>query len=207
MTERGPSEIRITRVYTRSGDKGETGLVGGGRVSKASKRVHAIGDVDELNAALGVVKESLTAHTAKLRDLIEFLQQELFDLGSEVATEPGAEYPGMWRASPTHIARLEELCDRYGDSLPELRSFILPGGSPLAAALHFARTVARRAERTLVSLREEPSAAQQQPISMEVISYVNRLSDLLFILARWALKAEGVEAPLWQQERDRKLPT
>lgn len=194
--------IRINRVYTRSGDKGKTGLVGGTRVSKADPRIEAIGAIDELNASLGVAKEGLTPQCMELRELLEFLQQELFDLGSEVAAPPGADYPGMWKVRPEHISRLEGLCDRFGEELEELRSFILPGGSAPAAALHLARTIARRAERRLVELYEQ----DPEGLSLDAIKYLNRVSDLLFNMARWSLKRDGRLAPLWQQENSRSLP-
>lgn len=181
--------FRINRVYTRSGDKGETGLVGGERVSKGSARVRAYGEIDELNSFLGLLKCELTAETGELAEVLEFIQQELFDLGSELAT--ATEYPGMIKITPEHVLRLEKLCDRYGDGLPELTSFILPGGSKTAALLHICRTVCRRAEREIVSSTEK--------LSEPVLSYINRLSDLFFILSRWALKAEGGSAPLWEK--------
>ncbi|MCC6953320.1 MAG: cob(I)yrinic acid a,c-diamide adenosyltransferase [Deltaproteobacteria bacterium] len=193
--------FRINRVYTRSGDKGETGLVGGKRVRKDDARVAAYGDVDELNSAIGLAKERLTAPTASLRPLLEYIQQELFDLGSELATPPEAEYPGMWRAAPSHAEQFERLCDRYGEALPELTSFILPGGSELAAMFHLARTICRRAERTVVTLN-----AREGDGGEHVMIYLNRLSDLLFVLSRWVLAAEGKDAPLWTRGEHRKLP-
>jgi len=185
--------FKINRVYTRSGDTGETGLVGGSRVAKDSLRVSAYGEIDELNSYLGLTKEKLTEQTAELGEVLEFLQQELFDLGSELATPPAAEYPQMIRVTPLQIERLEKLCDHYADGLPELESFILPGGSELAALFHICRTVCRRAERTIVSL------AGTEKVAEELIKYVNRLSDLFFILSRFALKVEGKETSLWQK--------
>ncbi|MFN8389260.1 MAG: cob(I)yrinic acid a,c-diamide adenosyltransferase [Bdellovibrionota bacterium] len=193
--------IRINRVYTRSGDDGTTGLVGGTRVKKTDLRVAAYGDVDELNSALGVAKEELDSATTELRPFLEYIQQELFDLGSELATAAGSEYEGMWKAEARHVETLERLCDRFSEGLPELDSFILPGGSRLAAALHVARTVARRAERSVLALQEiEPT------LNRQVICYLNRLSDLLFILARSSLAKQGLKAPLWVQAKHRKLP-
>ena len=188
--------IRINRVYTRSGDKGETSLVGGSRVSKSHPRVCAYGDVDELNAVLGCVKERVNQRTEKLRSLLEQLQQELFDVGSELATEQA--YEGMWNASESDVTRLEKLCDSFGEGLPELKSFILPGGSELVSFLHLARTVSRRAERSLVALNENG-----EELNPYLIHYLNRLSDLLFVLCRWSLAQEGVEAPLWVQASER----
>lgn len=197
--------FRINRVYTRSGDSGDTGLVGGRRVRKTDARVEAYGDVDELNSFLGLLKEELTPGTAALRELIEYIQQELFDLGSELATPPEDEYPEMWHAAAEHIAALEALCDRYGDALPELTSFILPGGSRVASLLHIGRTIARRAERRTVQLADE-LAGEGKTFNQDIVRYLNRLSDLLFVLARWSLAADNKEAPLWQPARDRKLP-
>lgn len=180
--------FKINRVYTRSGDKGETGLVGGERVSKDSTRVRAYGEVDELNSYLGLLKSELSGNTKELVEVIEFLQQELFDLGSELAT--ATEYPGMLKITPEHVLRLEKLCDHYGEGLPELTSFILPGGSKVGALLHICRTVCRRAEREIVG---------EEYFSDSVLAYINRLSDLFFILARWALKVECVTTPLWEK--------
>ncbi len=191
--------IRINRVYTRSGDDGSTGLVGGRRVSKSNLRVWGYGEIDEVNSSLGVAKEELSEKLKELRPVIEFLQQELFDLGAELATPAGDEYPSMWKVGPAHIERLEKLCDQYGDKLPELKSFILPGGSKVAAALHISRCITRRAERLLVELMEH----EGPNFSRDIVRYVNRLSDLLFILARYSLAEEGKEVPPWKQERDR----
>lgn len=191
--------FRINRVYTRSGDAGDTGLVGGERVRKTSLRVLSYGEVDELNAAMGCLKEVLPEKLNQLLPLIESLQQELFDIGSELATPGGAEYPGMWRVADEHVKKLEELCDRWGQGLAELKSFILPGGSLTAAWFHLARTICRRAERSVISLYDEFPAQT----SITLIKYLNRLSDLLFILARCALKEEGRDAPLWVPEKDR----
>lgn len=200
--------FRINRVYTRSGDGGNTGLVGGNRVSKANLRIAAFGEIDELNSLLGYVKEKLSLQTKELFPLLEFLQQELFDLGSQLATPPESIYEGMWQAAPNHVERLEKLCDEYGAALPELTSFILPGGSEIAALFHLARSVARRAERTIVALGEQEKAVDEKSNAAEheLLKYVNRLSDLFFILARWSLVKDGKEAPLWVQERNRKLP-
>ena len=186
--------IRINRVYTRSGDKGQTALIGGARVSKSNIRLQALGDIDELNARLGLIKEELNSKTQKLFEVIEYLQQELFDLGSLLAAE--VAYDGMWQLSQEHIDNLEKLCDHFSAGQPELESFILPGGSKLAAQCHIARAIARRAERSIVALNE------QQALSNEhILSYINRVSDLFFILARWALEQEEKEAPLWQKGR------
>ncbi|MBP9837733.1 MAG: cob(I)yrinic acid a,c-diamide adenosyltransferase [Proteobacteria bacterium] len=192
--------IKINRVYTRSGDDGDTGLVGGKRVSKTSTRVASFGDIDELNSMLGVVKESINHQ--ELKEVIEFLQQMLFDLGSELATPKESEYESMWKVTEEHVLTLEKLCDYYGDKLPELNSFILPGGSYSSALLHMARCVARRAERSIVALSLEES----NDFNKNIFVFVNRISDLLFILARHVLFLEKKDTPLWVQEKNRKLP-
>ena len=192
--------IRINRVYTRSGDAGETGLVGGTRVKKSHGKVELYGELDELNSVLGVVKEHISESCRELFPVVEQLQQELFDLGSELATAHDFSYEGMWHCEERHVTQLEKLCDKFGDGLPELRSFILPGGSMLASQLHIARTVCRRVERSAVAFNEEYA---DEAISEYALQYLNRLSDLLFIFARWSLEAEGREAPLWIKEADR----
>jgi len=187
--------IRINRVYTRSGDEGYTGLVSGTRVRKNDPRVNSYGEIDELNATLGLVRAHLTPETQELDPLLENLQQELFDLGSELATPPGTTYPGMWQAASSDVATLENLCDQFSTGLPELTSFILPGGCKAASALHLARTVCRRAERRSVPLLREGK------IGPEVVIYLNRLSDLLFTMARFANFACGMKDVLWQPEK------
>jgi cob(I)alamin adenosyltransferase len=192
--------IRINRVYTRSGDDGTTGLVGGERIPKDSLRVAAYGDIDELNSVLGLAKEYVSGHTIECREVFTYIQQELFDLGAELATPKGADFKGMSRISEQQVLALEELCDHFGADLPELRSFILPGGSVFAAFLHQARVVARRAERSIIRLHREDE------LNSMVIKYVNRLSDLMFVLARWALKMEGHEVPQWDKVSSRNFP-
>lgn len=189
--------IKINRVYTRSGDKGETALVGGKRVKKNDLRVECYGNIDELNSVLGMVKEKLNSKTSEIESLILNIQQELFDLGSELATASDFSYPEMWKASEAHTTKLEKLCDKYGDGLPELDSFILPGGSELSAFLHLARTVCRRAERSSVALHEK------EKININAITYLNRLSDLLFVLSRWVLAKEGKTTCIWVKEKYR----
>ncbi len=199
--------IRINRVYTRSGDEGYTGLVSGTRVRKNDPRVNSYGEIDELNATLGLVRAHLTPETQELDPLLENLQQELFDLGSELATPPGTTYPGMWQAASSDVATLENLCDQFSTGLPELTSFILPGGSKLVAHLHLARTVCRRAERNIVSLAEDlerQASSEHLPFNSEIIKYVNRLSDLLFVWCRWSLDKQGLVAPLWIQAAKRQ---
>jgi len=195
--------IRITRVYTRTGDGGETALVGGRRVPKDSPRIIAYGAVDELNSILGIVralaaKESCTA-AARLIAILQRLQNELFDLGSELATPPDAEYEGMWHASEAEVRALERAMDECQKSLEILKSFVLPGGGVLGAFLHQARTVCRRAEIEILEL------SRVEPVNPFVLRYVNRLSDLLFVLARWIAKQSGEAEFLW--ERGLRLPT
>ena len=186
--------FRINRVYTRAGDRGETGLADGSRVSKADLRIALAGDIDELNCLLGAAKEELDVCTAELRPVIEELQQELFDLGAEAATPGAAVLDESLRMSIARVGHLEDLCDRYNAGLPELTSFIVPGGSRLAAQLHLGRAVARRAERTMVHWLESTGRAGENPA---MLSYLNRCSDLLFILARWVLIQQGAESLLW----------
>ncbi len=196
--------FRINRVYTRSGDSGETGLVGGDRVSKSDLRVACYGELDELNSVLGLLKEELTEKKKELFPVIELLQQELFDLGSEVATAAGCEYPGMWRVGEVNVTALEKLCDRFGDGLPELESFILPGGTKAAGWFHVARCVARRAERSLVLLHQLDIENGVQT-NGNIIKYINRLSDLFFIMARYSLQLDSTDAPLWVPAKERGI--
>jgi cob(I)alamin adenosyltransferase len=178
------------KIYTRTGDDGTTGLFGAGRVGKNDPRIEAYGTVDELNAVLGLA--CAANPPAEIADVLRRVQHELFELGAELATpDPGAK--GVPTIGPPHIARLEEAIDRHEAQLAPLRQFILPGGCPAAAWLHLARTVARRAERRVVSL------AGAQPISPQVVVYLNRLSDLLFVLARATNAASQVPDVPWQR--------
>jgi cob(I)alamin adenosyltransferase len=185
----------MAKIYTRSGDAGDTALFGGGRVRKDVIRVEAIGTVDELNAVIGVVRMELgrggTA-PAGLDELLFGIQHRLFDFGAELA----ARQPETLGTSPIrddHVAELEAEIDRYDGGLEPLRSFILPGGAPAAAQLHLARCVCRRAERRLVSL------AAAEPVRGELLRYVNRLSDLLFVLARATNQANRLPDIRWEQ--------
>ncbi len=180
------------RIYTKTGDAGETGLFGGARVSKASGRVEAYGDVDELNSALGVARLS---PIDDVRDaLLAEIQSELFDLGAELAVTPGKEPIGP-RIGEEEIVRLERAIDAAEEELPPLKTFVLPGGSPGGAYLHLARTVCRRAERAVVAL------ARTEGVRAEVLRYLNRLSDLLFVLARLANARAGVADVPWEGRR------
>ncbi len=183
------------KIYTRSGDEGETGLSGGGRVPKSHIRVEAYGAVDELNAALGVAVAAVADE--EIQANLESVQQDLFNLGSSLAT-PGAEDGSAKAATlPLPLSRIQEMegwLDPARDEPPPLRSFIIPGGAEGAAALHLARTVCRRAERAVVRL------AGEEPTDPEVVRYLNRLSDLLFALARLENHRAGVSDVLWQKD-------
>jgi cob(I)alamin adenosyltransferase len=188
MSPRAPDEpVRLTRIYTRGGDRGETSLGDGSRTSKLDCRIGAFGTVDELNAHLGVaLADELPP---EFRGVLERVQNELFDVGADLAVPYGVG-DGRLRVAQAQIDALERDCDRFNADLPELRSFVLPGGSPAAARLHVARTVCRRAERDALL------AAQELELNPLVLVYLNRLSDLLFILARAANR--GGEEPLWK---------
>jgi cob(I)alamin adenosyltransferase len=165
------------KIYTKTGDKGDTGLFGGARVSKSSQRVAAYGDVDELNSVLGVV----SAHTsdAASTEQLRHIQSDLFVLGAELAKNPNKDVDlGMALLAESDIERLEKMIDALDEALPALKTFILPGGSASAAFLHLARTTCRRTERAVVQL------AQAEPVRAELVRYLNRLSDLLFTMAR-----------------------
>ena len=179
--------VKLNKIYTRTGDKGSAGLVDGSRVSKASLRMAAIGDVDEANAALGLAIAGLGSDP--LGDQLRRVQNELFDLGADIAT-PG-EIEGALRIVASQVERLEQEIDAMNDALDPLTSFILPGGSPQVAALHLARTVVRRAERSAVAL------AEAEQINAAARAYLNRLSDLLFVAARFVAAKQGGDV-LWQ---------
>lgn len=180
------------KIYTRTGDSGETALFGGGRVSKDHPRTSAYGDVDELNSAVGVARA--TAPAELFDELLEAVQRDLFAIGGRLATpEPEKVAKAIARAviPPERVASLERVMDDAEQELPPLRAFVLPGGTPKAAALHLARTVCRRAERSVVRL----ARAEEAP--PEVLVYLNRLSDLLFTLARLANHRAGAGDTTW----------
>jgi cob(I)alamin adenosyltransferase len=181
---------RLSRIYTRTGDDGTTGLGDGKRVRKDDARVEAYGTVDEANSAIGVVLAVPGIPADVARCLIE-VQHDLFDLGGELCI------PGMQVISAERIAKLEAVLDRLNDPLPPLKVFILPGGGPAAAACHLARTIVRRAERCVWTL-----AASEQ-VNAEVPKYLNRLSDLLFVLARVLARHENGSEVLWRHDRGR----
>ena len=184
--------VKLNKIYTRTGDGGTAGLVDGSRVSKSSLRMVAIGEVDEANAAIGVAGAGLHDQAVELR-LLE-IQNDLFDLGADVAT-PG-DVEGALRIVSGQVERLEAEIDAMNAMLEPLTSFILPGGSPGVAALHLARTIVRRAERAAVTLHEE------EPINPFLIAYLNRLSDHLFVAARFVAAGEGGDV-LWTPGKSR----
>ena len=187
------------KIYTRTGDQGTTGLYGGGRVAKDDLRIAALGAIDELNAALGVVSTAELPKSVKI--IIDRLQNQLFQLGSEVATSAdlaansdsnSAGQRDKIVLAAADVTELENNIDSCEKGLPPLQAFILPGGTPASAQLHFARAICRRAERDLVAL------SQQAPISETLLKYMNRTSDLLFVLARTANVAAGMPEIEWK---------
>lgn len=190
--------IRINRVYTRTGDKGDTALVGGARVPKDSPRVESYGMVDELNSVIGMARvfnaeDAPSPARDRLEDILQRLQNELFDLGSELATPAEAVYEGMFRIGAPDVKALENLMDECQKDLQPLRSFVLPGGGRVSGCLHMARTVCRRAEIGILRLSRE------EDIGPHPLAYVNRLSDLLFVLARWIGQKRGEKEFLWER--------
>ena len=195
--------ISITRVYTRTGDRGETALVGGRRVPKDSPRIAAYGTIDELNAAVGLARvfnaERMAGRGAGrdrhrwLDEVLKKIQNQLFDLGSELATPPDAAYEDMFRMGEGEVTELEKLMDHCQKDLAPLKSFTLPGGGRIQGFLHQARTVCRRAEREVLAL------SRVEAIGEWPLRYVNRLSDLFFVLGRWVGKHMGEPEYLWER--------
>lgn len=181
---------RLSKIYTRTGDDGTTGLGDGSRVRKDSARVEAYGTVDELNSAVGMLLAVPDLPPAVGACLTE-VQHELFDMGGELSI------PGHRMIGAAQVARLEQELDGFNDALPPLKEFILPGGGPAAAACHLARTIARRAERGVWAL------ARSEEVSPELLKYLNRLSDLLFVLARVLARHERGAEVLWRRDRDK----
>ena len=179
---------RLSRIYTRTGDDGTTGLSGDQRVPKDCARIEAIGTVDELNSAIGVVL-AVEAVPQDVASCLSQVQHDLFDLGGELSM------PGHTLVGEQQATRLEQVLDSFNERLPPLKEFILPGGGPAAAACHLARAIARRAERSLWSL------ARAEPVSPALTTYLNRLSDLLFVLARVLARHERGAEVLWRHER------
>ncbi len=192
--------MRITKVYTRVGDGGSTQLVGGQRVAKNHIRIETYGTTDELNSIVGLARTfnqrsgSDPEVVARLDTMLHRIQNDLFNVGSDLATPPESRWEGMYRVGDDDVARLEGWIDELNEELGPLREFILPGGGPVGAFFHQARTVCRRAERQLVALLEvEPETGAG------VMRYLNRLSDYLFVAGRWAAKALGEEEFLWER--------
>jgi cob(I)alamin adenosyltransferase len=191
--------VYLSRIYTRTGDAGQTGLGNGDRVDKDHPRVAAYGSVDETNAVLGLLLAQVPQQSEA--DLIRSIQNDLFDVGADLCVPGPDDPPGSrLRVQPGHAARLEQAIDRLNAGMAPLTSFVLPGGSLAAAWCHLARTVCRRAEREVVTL------AHTEPINPEVIVYLNRLSDLLFVLARVYNNAIGGDV-LWQPGKTQSPPS
>lgn len=193
--------MRITKVYTRTGDAGKTRLAGGQQVWKDSLRVEAYGTVDELNASIGVARvinaEMVGRHeqAEHLEQELRWVQNKLFDVGSLLATAPGQTFKNMPQVTAKDVTRLEKLIDRCQEDLEPLKEFILPGGGKVSGFLHQARTICRRTERLCVRLSRE------EPLDLTIVKFVNRLSDTLFVLARWVAKTQGEPEFLWERPR------
>src|SRR5919201_1273139 len=188
MPRRRDEPVRLTRIYTRGGDAGETSLGDGSRVSKLDARIGAFGDVDELNSVLGVVLS--VGAPEPFRPWLARVQNDLFDIGADLSVP--VEVEGRLRTTQAQIDELERLCDELNAGLPELRSFVLPGGTETAALLHVTRATCRRAERAALA------ADAEHGVSRLALVYLNRLSDLLFIAARAANAAAGEDEPVWK---------
>ncbi len=190
--------MRLTRIYTKTGDKGETGLAGGGRVSKDSDRIEAYGTVDELNSIIGIARSLFKKIPdrpliQKIDPCFYKIQNILFVVGADLATAPGKTYPNQPFIQEKQILELETWMDEWQEDLKPLPEFILPGGGEIASFLHLARTVCRRAERVAVRL------SRKEEVRPEVIRYLNRLSDALFVLSRWLSHKLGEEETLWDR--------
>jgi cob(I)alamin adenosyltransferase len=192
-----PRGIALNRIYTKRGDAGETGLVGGQRVPKDARRIEAYGTVDELNSFIGLAAVSCGENSklAPLGKILLRVQHELFNLGSILATEPQDVHPKQPRVTATEVERLEKEIDAMNEDLAPLRSFVLPGGTRVNAELHVCRTICRRAERLLVGV------AREESVPSETIQYLNRLSDALFVWSRWANHVLGVPEVLWEPNK------
>ena len=184
---------RLSKIYTRTGDGGETGLGDGSRVSKTHPRVEAMGSVDELNSIVGVVVEALILEgnddLVEIAEFMRSLQHRIFDLGGELSI------PGFEIVTADHVSAIEQHLDALNEHLDPLENFILPGGSIGSAHLQLARTVCRRAE------REATTLVRQESIGVHVLQYLNRLSDLAFVLSRWVNQSQGVEETTWIPNR------
>lgn len=201
MSEFNDPKLAITKVYTKTGDKGKTSLVGGQRVAKDHIRIEAYGTIDELNSFVGSAAISAASDLPEGEERTWFLavlrrlQHELFNLGSVLATMPEDIHPKQPQIQEEDITQLEADIDKANENLPSLRSFVLPGGSRTNTDLHICRTVSRRAERMLITL------ASQETVSTESLKYVNRLSDAFFVWSRWVAVVQGVEEVLWEPNK------
>ena len=184
--------IALNRIYTKTGDKGETHLAGGQRVAKDSLRIECYGTVDELNAFVGMACVSAGDAVPSLATILRRVQHELFNLGSILATRPEDVHPKQARITPVEIEQLEREIDEANAELAPLRSFVLPGGSRLNTELHACRTICRRAERAAVRL------AREEQIPAEAVQYLNRLGDAFFVWSRWANHVLGISEVLWE---------
>ena len=192
-----PGMVYLSKIYTKTGDKGQTALVGGQMVPKNSERIEAYGTVDELNAVLGLVlranddEKGPDEARAKLRAILTRVQNELFNLGSILATLPEDVSPKQPRIEERHVLQLEKEIDEMNENLPPLRSFTLPGGGWVSSYLHLARTVCRRAERRVIAVEN---------VDAESVKYLNRLSDALYVMGRWNVRERQEQEPLWTPE-------
>ncbi len=184
--------VALNRIYTKTGDQGETHLAGGQRVSKASPRIECYGTVDELNAFVGMASISAAESVAELATILRRVQHELFNLGSILATKPEDVHPRQPRVTETEVRQLEIEIDRMNADLAPLRSFVLPGGTRLNTELHACRTICRRAERLAVAL------AREEPVPPEAVQYLNRLGDAFFVWSRWVNHVLNVPEVLWE---------
>jgi len=189
--------LALNRIYTRGGDTGKTSLVGGQRVGKDTLRIDCYGTVDELNSFIGMARLSAeeAPAAAKLAAILHRVQHELFNLGSILATKPEDVHPKQPRVTSVEVHQLETEIDDFNEGLPNLRSFVLPGGCRLNTELHACRTICRRAERIAVAL------AHDEEVPEEAIQYLNRLSDALFVWSRWACVVMSVPETLWEPNR------
>jgi cob(I)alamin adenosyltransferase len=187
--------LALNRIYTKTGDQGQTHLAGGQRVSKDSLRIECYGTVDELNAFTGMAAISAAESVPSLAPILRRVQHELFNLGSILATKPEDVHPNQARVTEIEIRQLETEIDRMNPVLAPLRSFVLPGGTRLNTELHACRTICRRAERIAVAL------AREEPLPPEAIQYLNRLSDAFFVWSRWVNHILGVPEVLWEPNK------
>jgi cob(I)alamin adenosyltransferase len=194
MEEFNQPRLAINRVYTRGGDNGQTSLVGGQRLPKSDPRIEAYGTIDELNAFIGLARDSANLHgLGELSGILLRVQHELFNAGSILATLPEDAHPKQPRITGAEADQLEREIDAMNQSLPPLRSFVLPGGCRVNAELHVCRTVCRRAERICVALGDKADPA--------IVKYLNRLSDAFFVWSRWASQELGIEETLWEPNK------